>query len=85
MCFVDENRGDRQETIDRRRSSGEDQQEDHKEDQQENSVYKQWSYLRGQHSVTLAMSMNVKPARNEVGGEGVRTSSNVYRSEGERA
>ncbi|KAF2190107.1 hypothetical protein K469DRAFT_23500 [Zopfia rhizophila CBS 207.26] len=48
MCLVDENRGDRQETIVRRRSSGEDQQEDH----QESSVYKQWSYLRGQHSVT---------------------------------
>ncbi|KAF2182437.1 hypothetical protein K469DRAFT_233337 [Zopfia rhizophila CBS 207.26] len=57
MCFVDENRGDRQETIVRRRSSGEDQQEDH----QESSVYKQWSYLRGQHSVT---ALPASPSRS---------------------
>ncbi|KAF2188525.1 hypothetical protein K469DRAFT_684564 [Zopfia rhizophila CBS 207.26] len=35
----------RQERIVRRRSA--------REDQQENSVYKQWCYLRGQHSVTV--------------------------------
>ncbi|KAF2182435.1 hypothetical protein K469DRAFT_233290 [Zopfia rhizophila CBS 207.26] len=53
MCLVDENRGDRQEKIVKRRSSG--------EDQQENSVYKQWSYLRGQHSVTKHPRARIHP------------------------